>query len=368
MVVVTVRSVLPRLTALRWYAAVFVFLYHAGTVELWRPLRIFNFGTLGVTFFFVLSGFVLAWSTAPDLAPRTFYRRRFARIYPSYLVMFGITAALVAVWADKGITTGWLGALTTLTMVQAWVPTGNYPVFSFDAPEWSLSCEAFFYAMFPFIGRGMRSLSPRRRDLALIGAFGLAIAASAVLTHFGHFSVAYTNPLIRLPEFAAGMWFAMKVQDGWRPRIPIWVAVALVCIAYEVARKVGTNVFSGHGDFVVVIPFGLLLAAAASTDLDGRSGILTRPVSIYLGEVSFAFYLVHVVVLSYVAKAAHWGHAWSGAAGAEPLAVTFVACLAAAILLHHAVELPMQRVLRGAGRGSIATADPKLVALADERP
>jgi peptidoglycan/LPS O-acetylase OafA/YrhL len=365
---VTVRSVLPRLTALRWYAAVFVFLYHAGTVELWRPLRIFNFGTLGVTFFFVLSGFVLAWSTSPDLPPTTFYRRRFARIYPSYLVMFGITAALVAVWANKGITTGWLGVLTTLTMVQAWVPTGNYPVFSFDAPEWSLSCEAFFYAMFPFIGRALRSLSPRRRDLALIGAFGLAIAGSAILTHFGHFSVAYTNPLIRLPEFVAGMWFAMKVQGGWRPRIPLWAAVALVVIAYEVARKVGTNVFSGHGDFIVVLPFGLLLAAAATTDLDGRSGILTRPLSIYLGEVSFTFYLVHVVVLSYVAQAAHWGHAWSGATGAGPLVVMFVACLAAAILLHHVVELPMQRILRGAGRGSIATADPKRVALADERP
>ena len=88
---------LPRLTGLRWYAALLVFLYHAETFVPIRLLRPFNFGTVGVTFFFVLSGFVLTWSTRPDLPASTFYRRRFARIYPSYFVMFLLTVVAIAI-------------------------------------------------------------------------------------------------------------------------------------------------------------------------------------------------------------------------------------------------------------------------------
>ncbi len=356
-------TVLPRLTSLRWYAALLVFLYHAGTIEPWRPLRLFNFGTMGVSFFFVLSGFVLAWSTADDLPASTFYRRRFARIYPSYILMFALAAILVTLWSDHYMSRGWLGAVTTVFMIQAWIPTSNYPVFSFDAPEWSLSCEAFFYLAFPAISRVMRQLTARRRTIALGAVLALAVAASAVLTHTGHYSVAYTNPLVRLPEFVAGVWFAMAVKDGWRPRIPIWAALLLVGVMYEVARRCGTNIFSGHGDYLVVIPFGLLLTSAAVADIEGRRrGLLTHRASIYLGEVSFAFYLVHLVVLSLVAQLAGWGHTWFGVRGALPLVVSLVACLAAAIVLHHVIELPFQRVLRGRGRPSIATASPGMVA------
>jgi peptidoglycan/LPS O-acetylase OafA/YrhL len=69
------------------------FLFHVGTHG-WRPLRLFDLGAVGVTFFFVLSGFVLAWSTSPDVGAGTIYRRRFARIYPSYLVMLLLAVAL----------------------------------------------------------------------------------------------------------------------------------------------------------------------------------------------------------------------------------------------------------------------------------
>src|SRR5262245_62142748 len=76
---------LPRvesLTGLRWWAAFFVFCHHMTNLA---PLPIYDFlkyGTSGVTFFFVLSGFVLTWSARPGTKIRTFYRRRFARIFP----------------------------------------------------------------------------------------------------------------------------------------------------------------------------------------------------------------------------------------------------------------------------------------------
>src|SRR6266508_2403518 len=83
------RKRLPRvesLTGLRWWAAFFVFCHHMTNLAP-LPIRDFlKYGTSGVTFFFVLSGFVLTWSAQPGTKIRTFYRRRFARIFPLYFL------------------------------------------------------------------------------------------------------------------------------------------------------------------------------------------------------------------------------------------------------------------------------------------
>ncbi len=352
---------LPRLTSLRWYAALFVFLYHSSTFLPIRLLKPFNFGTVGVTFFFVLSGFVLAWSTRPDLPAKTFYRRRVARIYPSYIVVFGLAVLMIAIAPDIGLSRGWLGIVTTVFMVQAWIPSSNYPVFSYNAPEWSLSCEAFFYALFPFVHRGLRSLSARLRAAVVLASLVLAVTASGLFTHT-HYSAVYSSPLIRLPEFMFGMWLAIVVESGWRTRIPVWAAVIIAGVAYELARRVGVEALSGHGDYVVLLPIGLLLAAAATTDLAGRSGFLATPVSVYLGEVSFAFYLVQLPVLVLLDRTEPWRRSWTEVRSVELLAVSFLCTLAAAALLHHVVEIPLQRRLRGPGAASIATEDPEQLA------
>src|SRR5207244_705333 len=99
---------LPSLTGLRFYAALLVFLSHAAlpiaTIRLladdnteytflWlaRPA-----GGLGVTFFFVLSGFILTWSARPTDTARAFWRRRAAKIIPSYVVAWVLAMVLVA--------------------------------------------------------------------------------------------------------------------------------------------------------------------------------------------------------------------------------------------------------------------------------
>jgi peptidoglycan/LPS O-acetylase OafA/YrhL len=141
--------------------------------------------------------------------------------------------------------------------------------------------------------------------------------------------------------------------------------MTIVALAYEVARQLGDNTYLVHGDYVMLVPVALLLVVAAGTDLRGRSGILTRPLSVYLGEISFAFYLVHWLVIALVLDMQGWGgQPWGTVRGVEPFAVMFVGSLLAAIALHHVVELPMQRLLRGPG-ASIATADPLLVAEVD---
>jgi peptidoglycan/LPS O-acetylase OafA/YrhL len=92
-------------------------------------------GYVGVTFFFVLSGFVLAWSGTPDLPARYFYGRRFARIYPTHGVT--ILAALL-LSAVVGLTTGVGPLVTSVWLTQAWVPISPYTE-QLNNVSWSLA-------------------------------------------------------------------------------------------------------------------------------------------------------------------------------------------------------------------------------------
>jgi peptidoglycan/LPS O-acetylase OafA/YrhL len=334
---------LPRLTSLRWYAALLVFVYHACPYVHWQPLWALNgFGPTGVTFFFVLSGFVLAWSTPPATPARVFYRRRFARIYPACLVSLLVTALVLELWPSIGLPTGAVAFLGCVLLLQAWAPG---TLAGFDGPQWSLSAEAFFYACFPWLNRRLRNLTPAVRERGALLGLASAMVVSQVAEKYGHGGIAYSDPVVRMAEFVFGIVLALRVQAGWRPRIPVIAAVALVGAAFAVCHIAAVQLDFPLEDYVVVLPAGALIVAAAVADLGKRPGVLTQRWAVYLGELSFCFYLVHYPVIA----ALETGLSWDGpAALAAVFAVTFVLSVA----LHELVELPCQRLFRG-GPGSI---------------
>lgn len=89
---VTHPGPLPSLTGLRWVAALLVFCLHTRNLGYFNGQARhfadwgFGAGSTGVSFFFLLSGFVLGWSARSDDRPTAFWRRRFARLYPVHLV------------------------------------------------------------------------------------------------------------------------------------------------------------------------------------------------------------------------------------------------------------------------------------------
>ena len=81
---------LPELTSLRFFAALAVVLHHVAEVNGQSPFMALcdAFGWLGVTFFFVLSGFVLMWAFDPQITAAQFLIRRLTRVYPLHLWLF----------------------------------------------------------------------------------------------------------------------------------------------------------------------------------------------------------------------------------------------------------------------------------------
>ena len=148
---------LHSLTGLRFIAAFLVVLCHVGINLLPNVARdqifvlhvFYGFGSVGVSFFFILSGFVLTWvARETDTVPQ-FWRRRFFKIYPNHLVTL-LAAVLLAVTAAQALSTR--DTLATMFLVHAWIPDQSllFNLWS-NTPSWSLSCELLFYLAFPFV-------------------------------------------------------------------------------------------------------------------------------------------------------------------------------------------------------------------------
>lgn len=358
------RRDLPSLTGLRWIAAFLVFAFHTAgwgvrTSYWWHWA---HFGFIGVSFFFVLSGVVLTWSARPGQAARQFYWRRFARIYPSHFVTGAIAIALYlfVMPPHKAL---WAGLLT-LALLHAWIPVpGVYS--AANGVSWSLSCEAFFYALFPALTGVFARLSPRRRAAFVAAVLTLcstaAIAGSLVAG--GRYDTAlYMSPAVRAGEFVLGMALGIALREGWVPRIRVsaaWGAtVVAVAVALWIGWLMGWPVPRGLADVVTVGPLALVLVAYAGRDLTGRPTLMARRWAVYLGQISFAFYLVHQIVLDLVLKRLLPMSQPTVSALLARSSLALVMSLAAAMALHHLVELPGQRLLTRGRRRTQPAAIP----------
>lgn len=331
----TAGRLLPRLTSLRAIAALAVFVVHLEAHDVASlPWGLSSVGGTGVAFFFVLSGFVLAWGTRPGLPARTFYRRRFARVYPSDLaaLLVAMVVPVVSVNRDAG------AAIANALMLQAWA-TDNDVVYGMNGVSWSLSCEAFFYAIFPLAVVVVRRL-PRSAawTLVVLGLVAAVVAYQVSPDRADHL------PPIRATEFVLGLVAGLYFRDGWRPRVPR--AAVGGALALGVVLSVWLE--SPVANVVMAVPFLLLVLHVAERDLAGRRGGLTSRAMVFAGEASFAFYLVHELVIVNLLPVLP-DHA------ALQLLVISPVCVAAAVVLHLAVERPCNRLLRDRP-GSLALA------------
>lgn len=324
---------LKRLTVLRAVAALFVFANHlglrGGTVGAGR--YVVDYGYTGVAFFFVLSGFVLTWSAQVDDSRTAFYIRRFARIYPSHLVML-MVAILVPVTIstvtlrDTGI---------NAALLQSWLPGRSHP-YSLNGVSWSLSCEVAFYAVLPVILPWALTLRPRTRWILSLTYWASSSVVTVAVSAMRHGQdAAYVFPPLRAGEFFLGVVAALEVRRGWYVS-QRWttglMAVGLILMGGAWNRFPAADVGAG-------ILFLAVVVLMAQQDLARPVTWLTQRWFVYAGQVSFAFYLVHELVIINLVGA-------TGLRGWWLDLCALPASCAAAALLHHCVERPCEKRLR----------------------
>lgn len=344
---------IPALTGLRAVAAYSVFLHHYNPAP---PdsvsYRLFHQGYIGVSIFFVLSGFLIEHRYADACCRRTnwswgrYAQQRFARIFPLYTLLLFMT---IGVNAMTGHPMSLRLILLNLSLLKGFFEKA---AFSGIPQSWSLTVEICFYAVAPFLfvhlpRWGLARVSAGLVCLGLIGwvmarqlneaAHGFLGSAPFVLfyTFFG-----------RAFDFLVGMWLARHWHQNQLPRRRWTTVFGLISIVVCVSWQMGlptltTNPICLAGSELVcynyLLPLGigaLLLELIDQPSFIQR--LLSQPIMQALGRSSYAFYLIHTGVLS---------------RGLQKLGITesgflFGWLLILAYLLYRLVEKPLQEWLR----------------------
>ena len=338
------RLNLKSLTSMRAFAALLIFAFHSN-IPFLNVITVQ--GRVGVSFFFVLSGLLLAMSWQKGDSARGFYRRRAARIYPAYLIAL-IAGAVLSIATSTG-ERDILGGVLSVFLLQAWVPdSGIY--FAWNAVSWSLSVEAFFYLLFPLIAPAILSLGTKGILYLRIAALTVVVAAGVyaalslpdTLQQPNSFEswVTYISPLARLAEFVMGMTLIHAVR-GPRIRISKVLCVTLLVVAYLLA---GLDPGGLGIAAITLVPLCLVLVRFSQGDANGERSILHNRVLLWLGQISFCFYLVHHLILrAELILITQYG--WDFHGTTIPLALAL--SVAAAAILHRFIEVPLDRRFNG---------------------
>lgn len=342
-----VKAELRALTSVRGAAAWLVVLFHIRTSIAGLPapvVAVVDRGYLAVDFFFLLSGFViwLSWSERVRAggagALPEFLRRRIARIWPLHLFMLGFALALALLLHATGREAAQFPFAELplhVVLLQNW---GFTSALSWNIPAWSISCEFGAYLLFPWLTLAIDwRRVPTPAILAAIGALLLLLHATFAL-HGGDSldrEITRLGPIRCLLQFASGtaicaLWLRWKAQ--WRAPALISAAFAIVVLGGWIAGRLPETL-------AIPAAFAALLLLLALTA--GRTGnpLEAAPLH-YLGEISYATYLSHIL-LWFAFKLAFVEDAH---AVAWPLIGFYlVLVLASSVALYHWVERPAQK-------------------------
>ncbi len=351
---------IDNLTCARYFAALLVLMHHAAKMF---PMPVamqsfFDNGYMGVTFFFVLSGFVIAASSYEEMqTPRMstilhFYARRIARIVPIWLFL-SLPSLIGYLQVSPPSGAFW----SYLTFTQAW--SGDLKVtFGFLALSWTLSCEMFFYFVFPAFAFVVGRLTRGHAGLLLLVAAAAIVpwlgagwfAADPVRAALNGFDPGsphrwlYRFPLMRFCEFALGVclyllwrryerrWSVQSLRSVWRL---IGAASVVVVIALMTTASPGPFTWTA----AYIVPYATLVMALTALETRHHDRKAAFALLVLLGEASYSFYLVHQ---AFVLPMVFFSHrSWMS------LLWTMVFCSAVSIGLYTLIETPARKWLTG---------------------
>ena len=308
------------LTSFRFFAALAVFLSHLTFLSNfneteWIFEKIFYEGYLGVTFFFILSGFILTYNYHEKFDEinkekiKGFLKARIARIYPVYLLTFVIAIPLSIGVILKEPLIYLVVGIINLLMLQSFIPVPSV-YFSFNGPSWSISVEMFFYVLFPFlIYLVMQKVKISKKIwLLLFVCFvyicGLILAYYMRDSELAHW-LFYILPIFRILDFIIGiiisLWFIRVKQKGLiiaSVRLMTYMeftAILLLILVFYFHENVHQTLrFWGYYQPIMILIIGVFAFQKGYI-----SKLLSNERLIYLGEISFSFYMIHQLVIRY---------------------------------------------------------------------
>lgn len=303
------RPNLPALTGLRSLLALGILFFHFTPPHMQLLSPVIDTAYVFVIFFFLLSGYVLAYNYAGRPAPlvkREFWRARFARLYPVYLLSLAISFTMLqAEWHARTHADFFTGLILTPLLLQGWSP--QLATF-WNTVAWTLSAEALLYATFPWLIRLPWPKSPARL-IALL----TAIWAVGLLPHSLYILLNPDHLAAPVDRYSSGYWLrALKyTPPAYACTFLVGAGlgrlqIALVLSARQRALVAAASLLALAAFYATAaprMPFVLMhgglmtpLFAALIVGLSGPNPIASvfswRPL-VLLGQASYCLFLLH---------------------------------------------------------------------------
>jgi peptidoglycan/LPS O-acetylase OafA/YrhL len=370
---------LNALTGLRCFAAVNIVLFHFSN-PYWFDFRydfrvpvfneptlhfklllapVVNAGYVSVSYFILLSGFVLGYNynaraRAGQLDVKRFYKARFTRIYPIYLLSLLLSWGMLGQeYASHTHTMFWTGIVLAPLLVQGWIPA----IATFlNTPAWTMSAEAFYYVIFPWLARWKRPerVGPHLWKMAGVWVLGMIPGALYMyfnpdgITHpdrysYGHWlwALKYT-PYAHVASFVFGVMLAeldeIVPRAGW---LRFWLGLGGFAGIYGLLTLGALVPYAIIHDGLLMPLFAcIVLGLAGQNPLSRVLGV--RPL-VFIGEASYCLYLLHYNFWNLI----HGSHVLDrlGLMRFDPW-LSYVLLICLALLALHFIEKPAQRQLR----------------------
>lgn len=325
---------LDALNGMRFFAVFHIFLHHIWSSRFEGDLRdgpmanmyanmdgfphwlnnILAHGYLSTSFFFLLSGFILAylyWAPNGELAttPQQFWWKRFTRIYPVHLIVLFLTILLTLprFWfdPDASIPLAAASAVATATLTQAWFPP-LVPIWSW--PTWALSAIVFLYLVMPWLMRVLSKLTHRQQVGLLFAMPLISLIPTLVFLQFfpdgGEGQLNWqifigSNPLFWVPHFAAGMLMSRvyrisRFELAWREKSKPWISVgdlaliAVVVISLMEPHERPWRHILRHG---ALMPLYMLVLYDLALGRGFVARLFSLPGMGFLGQTSFSIFI-----------------------------------------------------------------------------
>lgn len=292
-----------QLTFLRFLAALLVLIFHYGTPipPFNNPLikNIFSGGSIAVSFFFFLSGVVLAFNylDKSEIGFKDFIIKRFARLYPVYLLAFFITLILGMV-INHAYPKGGSIILQALSF-HSWVPGICLEI---NFPSWSIAVEVFFYLLFPFILKILNKTSDKNATILILGIW---IASSILhiiqlkqayhtedLFFFDQFNLYF--PLWHLNTFLFGILCAKYIKKIKRsesinllkPRLLYTIGTLAFFTILLTNNPIKHLTHNG-----LMSPIFFMIVAGLACDNSYLTKVLSHKFLVLLGNASYSMYI-----------------------------------------------------------------------------
>jgi peptidoglycan/LPS O-acetylase OafA/YrhL len=295
---------IEQLTFTRFIAAITIVIFHFGLLAF--PFKneilttLFKRSNIGVSYFFILSGFVMIIAyfkpSGEKIDVKKYFFYRFSRIYPIF-ILAAIGSVGCFFISSKNVK--FVDLFLNLFNIHAWFPAHSLII---NPPSWSLTVEFFFYAIFPFLFNKIYKNSRWQKLIFVILLIWLFTQIGINVLFYSPYYQGFPSvshnfifyfPLFHLNQFLignlAGLIYVNRLLKN--KNYDVWILMIALLINLLILTKVHICLNDGLMA-IFFVPFILLMAS----NIGFITRIFNKKIFVFLGEISYGIYILQMLV------------------------------------------------------------------------